>query len=116
VVQSANVYTVTFGGSLANTNVSQMTASAAGGATASVATANDGGCATTLVNTATAAVPAGVTDPNPANNSATDTDSVATIVASAQIPTLSQWTLLMLGSLLVFLALATLRRRSGGSG
>jgi len=30
----------------------------------------------TLVNTATAAAPAGMTDPNPANNSATDTDTL----------------------------------------
>ena len=31
-----------------------------------------------LVNTATVAVPAGVTDPDPANNSATDTDTITT--------------------------------------
>jgi hypothetical protein len=105
VVQSANVYTVTFGGSLANTDVAQMTASAAGGATASVATSNNGGCVANLVNTATAAVPAGVTDPNPANNSATDTDSVTTIVPSVPIPTLSEWALLTLGLFLMILAL-----------
>jgi uncharacterized repeat protein (TIGR01451 family) len=34
----------------------------------------------TLSNTATIAVPAGISDPNTANNSATDTDSVATVV------------------------------------
>jgi uncharacterized repeat protein (TIGR01451 family) len=33
----------------------------------------------TLVNTATITVPAGTTDPNPANNSATDTDTIAPI-------------------------------------
>ena len=66
-------------------------------------------CATNLVNTATAAVPAGVTDPNPANNSATDTDSVAAIVSSAPIPTLSEWALLTLGLFLMILALHLFR-------
>jgi uncharacterized repeat protein (TIGR01451 family) len=36
----------------------------------------DGAASGTLVNTATIAVPAGATDPNPANNSATDTDTL----------------------------------------
>ena len=35
-----------------------------------------GGASGTIANTATIAVPVGVTDPTPANNSATDTDTV----------------------------------------
>jgi uncharacterized repeat protein (TIGR01451 family)/fimbrial isopeptide formation D2 family protein len=48
-----------------------------GGSVTYTASCTISGAATgTLVNTATVAAPAGVTDPNPANNSATDTDTV----------------------------------------
>ena len=56
----------------------------------------------TLSNTATVAAPGGVTDPNPANNSATDTDTITVAAAAAQaIPTLSEWALLLLSALVV---------------
>src|SRR6266550_2093186 len=38
-----------------------------------------GGASGTIANTATIAVPVGVTDPNPVNNSATDTDTIALV-------------------------------------
>ncbi len=41
----------------------------------------------TLANTATISVPVGVTDPNPGNNSATDTDSLAAQVSLAVVKT-----------------------------
>src|SRR6185369_8514484 len=40
---STNVYTVTFGGSLGGTNVSQMTATGGGGTSVTIATSSDGG-------------------------------------------------------------------------
>ena len=39
----------------------------------------------TLVNTATVTVPQGVTDPDPSNNSATDTDSISALLADLAI-------------------------------
>jgi uncharacterized repeat protein (TIGR01451 family) len=46
--------------------------------TFSVAATVAGSASGTLANTATVTAPAGVTDPNPANNAATDTDSIQT--------------------------------------
>jgi uncharacterized repeat protein (TIGR01451 family) len=114
VVAGGGVYTVTFGGSLALTNVSQMTGAGAGGAIVVVATATDGGCASTLVNTVVASVPAGVSDTNLANNSSTDTDAIAAVAApSVGVPTLDQWAMLTLGLFVLLLALPTLRCGAG---
>ncbi len=59
----------------------------------------------TLVNTATIAVPAGVTDPNLDNNSATDT----TRLGPLPVPTLSTWGFLLFGLLLTLIARRALR-------
>src|SRR6266550_1164601 len=48
-----------------------------GSATFTVNATVAGGASGTIANTATIAVPVGVTDPNPGNNSATDTDTIA---------------------------------------
>ena len=58
----------------------------------------------TLVNTATVAAPGGVTDPNPGNNSATDTDTITAVAASA-IPSLSEWALWLMAGLMLLAAL-----------
>ena len=62
-----------------------------------------------LVNTASVAAPAGVTDPTPGNNTATDTD---TLTPNAAIPTLSGWGMLLLVTLLVGIAIMMLRPRA----
>ncbi len=54
----------------------------------------------TISNTATATAPAGVTDPNPANNSSTDSDVVAD-----SIPAISPLALLLLTAMLAAVAL-----------
>jgi hypothetical protein len=56
----------------------------------------------TIANTATVNVPAGVIDPTPANNSASDSDAVAAAppVLAAPIPTLGPLALLLLTLLL----------------
>jgi uncharacterized repeat protein (TIGR01451 family) len=51
---------------------------AGGGVTYTVSATVSPGATGSLVNTATVAAPAGVTDPNPANNSAADTDVICT--------------------------------------
>ena len=58
-------------------NINQVVNLPAGGSTTFTATCNISAAATgSIVNTATVAAAAGVTDTNPANNSATDTDTV----------------------------------------
>ncbi|TAH46580.1 MAG: choice-of-anchor D domain-containing protein [Gammaproteobacteria bacterium] len=58
-------------------NISDVVNLPAGGSTTFTATCNISAAATgSIVNTATVAAAAGVTDTNPANNSATDTDTV----------------------------------------
>lgn len=58
-------------------NINQTVNLPAGGSTTFTATCSVSGAASgTLANTATVAAPAGVTDTNPGNNSATDTDNV----------------------------------------
>jgi uncharacterized repeat protein (TIGR01451 family) len=75
---------------------------------ASVAS-NAGG---TISNTASVNAPAGVTDPVPGNNAATDTDSIAAVPERvAEIPTLSEWALLVLSLLLATVAMRHVRRR-----
>jgi uncharacterized repeat protein (TIGR01451 family) len=65
----------------------------------------------TVVNTATAQVPVGTTDPNPGNNAATSSIAV-TAIAPAHIPTLSTWLLAGLSLLPILLgALALPRER-----
>ena len=57
----------------------------------------------TLSNTATITAPGGVTDPNAANNTATDTDTISAVpVASTPqaVPTLSELALVLLGALM----------------
>ncbi|WP_010466816.1 IPTL-CTERM sorting domain-containing protein [Acidovorax radicis] len=74
----------------------------AGGSVTYTVTATVSASATgTLVNTATVTASGGVTDPNPGNNSATDTDTIAAVAASA-ITSLSEWALwLMVGLMLL---------------
>ncbi len=59
----------------------------------------------TLSNTATVTAPAGVTDPNPANNSATDSDAVADT-----IPAISPLALLLLTAMLAAAGMAMSKR------
>ncbi|MGE5168112.1 MAG: hypothetical protein ACM3KT_05800, partial [Deltaproteobacteria bacterium] len=50
-----------------------------------------------LSNTATVAAPGGVTDPNPGNNSATDTDALTTVAANIEpTPLLGRFSLIWL--------------------
>jgi uncharacterized repeat protein (TIGR01451 family)/fimbrial isopeptide formation D2 family protein len=65
----------------------------------------------TLTNTVTIAPPAGVADPNPANNVATDADPIA-VVAPELIPSISSAALLVLATVLALIGAATLRRRA----
>lgn len=64
----------------------------------------------TLSNTATIAPPGGVADPNPTNNSATDSDTLTSAGPNA-IPTLSEWGMIILSSLLALGTIMTLRRQ-----
>jgi uncharacterized repeat protein (TIGR01451 family) len=68
-------------------NISAAVSMPVGGSLTYTVTATISGAATgDLVNTATVAPPGGVTDPNPANNSATDTDTeAAALVADLAI-------------------------------
>jgi uncharacterized repeat protein (TIGR01451 family) len=59
----------------------------------------------TLSNTATVTAPAGVTDPNPGNNSATDSDAVGN-----SIPAISPLALLLLTAALAVVGMALLKR------
>lgn len=79
--------------------------------TASVASSATG----TLSNTATVSPPGAVTDPNPANNSATDTDTVtaAAAVAPVAVPGLSVWGLILLSLGLIALGSKNWRQREG---
>ena len=65
----------TVGGS-GNNRTGTVTLVAGGSATFTAATTLSASAAGSLVNTATVAAPSGTTDPNAANNSATDTDTV----------------------------------------
>ena len=69
------------------------------------------GTSGSLANTATVAVPVGVTDPVPGNNSATDLDTVAVQGRAGvrPIPTLDEWALATL--LLLVAAFAAVARR-----
>ncbi|QNN55718.1 DUF11 domain-containing protein [Diaphorobacter ruginosibacter] len=68
----------------------------------------------TLSSTATIAAPAGMTDPTPANNSATDSDTVATgpiAGAATPVPVMDLAGLSLLGLLSAGIGAAALRRR-----
>jgi hypothetical protein len=64
----------------------------------------------TLANTATVATPAGVGDPNPANNAATDADPIV-VLAPERIPATSSGAWILLAMALALFGVATLRRR-----
>ncbi len=66
-----------------------------------------------LVNTATVAAPAGTIDPNPNNNSATDSDTLSSGAIPA-IPVDARWALALLAAILLYAAWRTLRRVSPG--
>ena len=71
------------GGASGSGNLNRLVNLLSGGTVTFTAVANTNPAATgALVNTATAAVPGGMTDPTPANNSATDTD---TLLAGADL-------------------------------
>jgi uncharacterized repeat protein (TIGR01451 family) len=58
-----------------------------------------------ISNTATVVATAGVTDPVPGNNTATDTDSIAGVPPPVvEVPTLSEWALVLLSLMLAGLA------------
>jgi uncharacterized repeat protein (TIGR01451 family) len=63
----------------------------------------------TIANTATVSPPAGVVDPDPANNSSTDTDI---ILGPVVIPTLNEWGLFFFALLLFVIGVITAGRRS----
>ena len=69
----------------------------------------------TLVNTATVTAPAGVTDLNPGNNSATDTDTVtaAAVAPPVPVPSLSVWGLILLSLGMLALGGRRWQRRAG---
>ena len=86
-------------------NINDVVNLPAGGSVTYTVTARVSASATgTLVNTATVAAPGGVTDPNPGNNSATDTDTITAVAASA-IPSLSEWALWLMAGLMLLAAL-----------
>jgi len=62
-----------------------------------------------VTNTVTVSAPAGVTDPTPANDAASDTDVVAGTIAPSPIPTLTEWTLLLLSFALGVLGVRSIR-------
>ena len=65
-----------------------------------------------ISNTASVNAPTGITDPVLGNNAATDTDSIAAVPERvAEIPTLSEWALLVLSLLLATVAMRHVRRR-----
>lgn len=64
-----------------------------------------------LTNTSTVTAAGGVTDPNPANNSASDTNTVATVPAATAIPTLSEAGLVLVSVLLAVAGVARRGRR-----
>jgi uncharacterized repeat protein (TIGR01451 family) len=64
----------------------------------------------TLTNTATVATPAGVADPNPGNNSATDADPIA-VLAPELIPAASPEGLAILALMMALFGATGLRRR-----
>lgn len=66
----------------------------------------------TLANTVSVSPPAGTIDPNPSNNSATDSDTVIAPVAGSvnPVPTLGEWTLMLLSAALAGFAALRLRR------
>jgi uncharacterized repeat protein (TIGR01451 family) len=61
-----------------------------------------------LANTAAVIPPSGVTDPTPGNNTATDTDTQDIEVPA--IPTLSQWSLIILGLCLLVFSIVAIRQ------
>jgi len=69
----------------------------------------------TLANTATVTPPAGTVDPNPSNNSASDSNTVAGPVAGTAnpVPTLGEWALMLLSVALAGFAALRLRRTRG---
>lgn len=69
----------------------------------------------TLANTASVTPPAGTVDPNSANNSASDSNTVAGPVAGTAnpVPTLGEWALILLSVALAGFAALRLRRSSG---
>jgi len=70
--------------------------------TATVASGSTG----SLTNTATVAATGGIPDPNPGNNSASDTDSLAAAPVATAIPTLSEAALVLLSVLLAVVAVS----------
>ncbi|MDC8011441.1 beta strand repeat-containing protein [Tahibacter soli] len=65
---------------------------------------------TVITNTATIAAPAGLTDPTPGNDSATDTTTVAAREIAVPVPALGIWALLLAALGLVALARRGVRR------
>ncbi|MEO7744032.1 MAG: IPTL-CTERM sorting domain-containing protein, partial [Usitatibacter sp.] len=83
-----------------------------GGSVTITLTANVVAASGSVTNTAMVAPPAGVSDPAPANNSASDTDSLVAAGAQAQqIPTLGGWMMILMGLLLLAMGGRYLRRR-----
>ncbi|MEO5623441.1 MAG: carboxypeptidase regulatory-like domain-containing protein [Dokdonella sp.] len=80
---------------------------AAGSTTYSATCAISALASGTLSNTATVAVPAGVTDPTPGNNSATDTDSVTAQMADLAISKTDGVTSVQTGSSVVYTIVAS---------
>ena len=83
-----------------------------GGSVTITLTANVTAASGSVTNTANVATPAGVSDPAPANNSASDTDTlVATPAQAHAIPTLGEWMMILMGLLLLATGGHHLRRR-----
>jgi uncharacterized repeat protein (TIGR01451 family) len=88
--------------------LNQLANLAAGGtATYTVTATVDPHATGTVTNSVTIAPPAGSSDPTSANNSASDTD---TVIAAAEVPTLSGGLLLLLGAILAITALLRVGR------
>ena len=83
---SGGVVTTACGAAAGSGNLATTVTMKAGAAiTYTVPATVSTGATGSLVNTATVAVPAGITDPNPANNSATDTDTVVVVPVTADL-------------------------------
>ena len=83
---SGGIVTTACGAAAGSGNLATTVTMKAGAAiTYTVPATVSAGATGSLVNTATVAAPAGVTDPNPADNSATDSDTVVVVPVTADL-------------------------------
>lgn len=106
IAGSGGTVTTACGAASGNGNISQSVTMKPGAVIVySVPVTIAGSASGSLANTATVTVPGGMVDPTPANNSATDLDTVV-VATAAPIPTLSSVALLLLAGGMFLLAVA----------